>query len=281
VGDRLVVQTTASGATASFDVLGGSALGALGLQPGTVSGSERAVAIEVTGTWTGDANDAYTFTPTMDGVVGTTQGLAVEVRDASGALVATLDIGQGYTPGDELDLPNGLKVSFGLGDVSASHGDAFVVEGWADSDTSDILAAFGLNALYSGTTAVDIEVREDLRDDPQLFAASLTGAAGDNQALLELESVKDLALDALGGVTVGEAWGDFVSNVGFDIQSAENARGTEQFLLDTLVARREEVSGVNVDEELVNMVRFEQAYSAAARYIQAVNSINDELLRLI
>jgi len=281
VGDRLVVQTTASGATASFDVLGGSALGALGLQPGTVSGSERAVAIEVTGTWTGDANDAYTFTPTMDGVVGTTQGLAVEVRDASGALVATLDIGQGYTPGDELDLPNGLKVSFGLGDVSASHGDAFVVEGWADSDTSDILAAFGLNALYSGTTAVDIEVREDLRDDPQLFAASLTGAAGDNQALLELESVKDLALDALGGVTVGEAWGDFVSNVGFDIQSAENARGTEQFLLDTLVARREEVSGVNVDEELVNMVRFEQAYSAAARYIQAVNSINDELLRMI
>lgn len=75
--------------------------------------------------------------------------------------------------------------------------------------------------------------------------------------------------------------GDFVANVGFDISSAENARGTEQFLLDSLVARREEVSGVNVDEELVNMVRFEQAYSAAARYIQAVNSINDELMRML
>jgi flagellar hook-associated protein 1 FlgK len=51
--------------------------------------------------------------------------------------------------------------------------------------------------------------------------------------------------------------------------------------MESLVARREEVSGVNVDEELVNMVRFEQAYQAAARYIQAVNSINDELMRII
>lgn len=281
VGDRLALQTTTTGTSASFDVLGGSALAALGWSSGTVAGAERAVAVEVTGTWSGAANDAYTFTPTMDGTIGTTDGLGIEVRDASGALVATLDVGVGYTPGSEIALPNGLKVSFGLGDLSAAHNDAFVVEGWADTDTSDALAALGLNALYTGTGAADIAVREDLRDDPSLFAASLTGASGDNQVLLDLVAVKDLEIDALGGVTVGDAWGDFVANVGFDISSAENARGTEQFLLESLAARREEVSGVNVDEELVNMVRFEQAYSAAARYIQAVNSINDELMRML
>jgi flagellar hook-associated protein 1 FlgK len=203
------------------------------------------------------------------------------VRDASGALVTTLDLGPDYTPGEELELPNGLKVSFGLGELSATHNDAFVAEAWADSDTSDALAALGLNALYTGTSAIDIGVREDLVDDPRLFSVGTTGASGDNRALLDLVDLKDLEIDALGGATIGDAWGDFVANIGFDIGSAENARGTEQFLMESLVARREEVSGVNVDEELVNMVRFEQAYQAAARYIQAVNSINDELMRII
>ena len=246
-----------------------------------ISGAERAVAVTMTGAWTGTTNDAYTFTPTMDGTVGTTAGLSVEVRDASGALVTTLDLGPDYTPGEKLELPNGLKVSFGLGELSATHNDAFVAEAWADSDTSDALAALGLNALYTGTSAIDIGVREDLVDDPRLFSVGTTGASGDNRALLDLVDLKDLEIDALGGATIGDAWGDFVANIGFDIGSAENARGTEQFLMESLVARREEVSGVNVDEELVNMVRFEQAYQAAARYIQAVNSINDELMRII
>ena len=281
VGDRLAMQTTTTGVAAEFTVLGGSALTELGWTTGTVSGAQRAVAVTMSGAWTGTTNDAYTFTPTMDGTVGTTAGLSVEVRDASGALVTTLDLGPDYTPGEELELPNGLKVSFGLGELSATHNDAFVAEAWADSDTSDALAALGLNALYTGTSAIDIGVREDLVDDPRLFSVGTTGASGDNRALLDLVDLKDLEIDALGGATIGDAWGDFVANIGFDIGSAENARGTEQFLMESLVARREEVSGVNVDEELVNMVRFEQAYQAAARYIQAVNSINDELMRII
>ena len=45
--------------------------------------------------------------------------------------------------------------------------------------------------------------------------------------------------------------------------------------------RREQISGVNVDEELVNMIQHEQAFGAASRFIQVVNSLNDEVLNLL
>ena len=52
-------------------------------------------------------------------------------------------------------------------------------------------------------------------------------------------------------------------------------------LVDSLKARRAEVAGVNVDEELVEMIRFEQAFAASARFIQVVQELQDTVLRLI
>ena len=51
--------------------------------------------------------------------------------------------------------------------------------------------------------------------------------------------------------------------------------------MDSLKARRAEVAGVNVDEELVEMIRFEQAFAASARFIQVVQELQDTVLRLI
>ena len=72
-----------------------------------------------------------------------------------------------------------------------------------------------------------------------------------------------------------------ISGVGFDISTADTSRNVEEYLLQNLRQRREEVSGVNVDEEMVNMIRFEQSFGAASRYIQVLNDLTADLLRLI
>ena len=51
--------------------------------------------------------------------------------------------------------------------------------------------------------------------------------------------------------------------------------------MQSLELRREQVSGVNVDEELVDLLQFEQAFEAASRYINTLNQLNDELLNLL
>lgn len=280
VGDRIAIQSVGEGATESFQITGGSALGALGLSAGTYTGQDLGVEVALSGQYSGAANDTWTFEPLGDGTIGTTPGLEVAVRNGAGAIIATLDVGDGYAPGNEIAVADGVSVSFSVGAISSSDGDAFATDVIADSDTSDLLVAFGLNAFLTGTDATTIDMRDDIRNDPRLFAASATGAVGDGGALLDMIGVQTKDVGELEG-TLGEFYGNLVGEVGFEISSTSNAQQIESFLLDSLHAQREEVSGVNVDEELVKMIQFEQAYSAAAQFLQVVTQLNDEVLALV
>lgn len=282
VADRVVLQSQGTGLSATFDVDGGSALGAFGWSAGTtVSGHQTSVGVEISGNYTGGANDAFTFVANGDGTVGTTPGLQVHVYDSQGVLVSSLDVGEDYQLGTELEVRDGIKVSFGFGQLSVSNNDVFTLDVIADSDPTDSLVALGMNALLTGTSAADIALREDIELDPSLLVTSVSGAAGDNTALLDFLTLQNTAIEELSGMTFGEFYGGLVSQVGFDIESTNEGANIENFLLDNLNARREQVSGVNVDEELVNMIQFEQAFAASSRFIQVVNNITDELMALL
>jgi len=282
VSGRVVLQTAGTGAAQTFTVAGGSALGALGWTAGTVvTGQEQGVDVSVSGAYSGSANGRWTFVPTGDGTVGETPGLSVEVRGADGALVATLDVGEGYAPGDEIELPDGVRVSFGAGELSASHGDVFGLDVVADSDQTDALVALGVNVLFTGADAASLAVRQDLQTDPQGLSLSLTGAAGDAGNALRLLELDGKALPDLGGSSLSDAYGALSSGVGLEIDGARSTREAEGLLQSSLQTRRDELSGVNVDEELVHMIEQEQAYGAASQYLRAVNDLQNELLNIL
>jgi flagellar hook-associated protein FlgK len=282
VGDRVALQSQGAGAGESFTVAGGSALGALGLVAGTVvDGHDLAASVTLDGEHQGAANQEYTFLALGDGTIGSTPGLLVEVRDAGGALVAVLDVGQGYQPGSALAFGDGLSVRFGLGELSATHGDRFVARALAESDSAGVVGALGLNAFFVGTGAADVALRADLASDPAGIATGLGGGAGDNRGALALAAVAEERLTVLDGRTVSGAWGDVVADLGFQSGSARDALEMERFLMDGLIERREQISGVDVDRELVDMLREEQSFAAASQYIQVVQQTLDELLNLI
>ena len=195
-------------------------------------------------------------------------------------VVAVLDVGSDYVPGTPLDLGDGLQASFTVGELSATDQDFLVVHALADSDTSDMLAAFGMNAFFSGSDAKSIGVSQRIVDDPSLMSASKTGGAGDNGALLQILKLQSGHVEGLNS-GFSQYFGDVVGDVGFDIETKQRAADTERYLVDSLQQRRDDISGVSVDEELVDMIRFEQAYTASARFIQVVQQITDTTLQLI
>lgn len=278
---RLVLQSVGQGAAVQFDVVAGTGLAALGLQAGTtVSGSNTSVNAQLSGSFEGENNQVWSFRPTGDGIVGSTPGLQVEVVNALGQPVATLDVGEGYVPGTALQLGSGVSVTFDFGKLSATDGDVMDVDLSADSDTADLLVGLGINSFFAGNTADTFAVSQSIIDNPLLIAASGTGANGDNGALLKMlrlqtETVGDL------GVSLTGAYGGFVSDVGSSVSTVETRLVTEISLNESLQARRESVSGVNVDEELVNLIRFEQAFTASARFLSVVQQLGDTLLQLI
>ena len=280
VGERVVLQTVGQGSTESFSIIGGTATSALGLPIGTYTGQDVGVGVTLSGEYTGDTNRNWTFEPTGDGIIGTTPGLTILVKDQTGAVVSTLEVGDSYSSGTPLAIAQGVSVAFTAGEIRASEGDVFSVDVLKDSDTSDLLVALGLNGLFQGDDATTINVIEAIQRDPRLFSASATGAVGDSGALREMMRLQTSNVPGLGG-SFGEFYSNLIGGIGFEISSTRSAAEVETFLVESLEERRQAIAGVNVDEELVNMVAFEQAFTAASRFLQVVGQLEDEVLRLI
>ena len=74
-------------------------------------------------------------------------------------------------------------------------------------------------------------------------------------------------LDDLDTNTIEDFYADIVGDIGFETAAATSALQAQTQLLSQLEADREAVSGVNIDEEMVDMVRYQQSYEAAARFL--------------
>ena len=70
-------------------------------------------------------------------------------------------------------------------------------------------------------------------------------------------------------------------NLGLQTRAAQMSRDAEQSVNESDLAARDAVSGVNLDEEAANMLRYQQAYQAAAQIISAANQMFDALLNAV
>ncbi|HLU39212.1 MAG TPA: flagellar hook-associated protein FlgK, partial [Planctomycetota bacterium] len=253
VGGRLVLRSDTSGAGATLSLTDGAGgpLAAIGLPVGTTAtGQANAVAIEVAGTYTGSDNRRLVFRPDGDGEIGATPGLTIGVFDERGNRLATLAVGAGvYEPGKPLAVMDGITVSFGGGRVSAANGDVFTLDALHDPDTTDLLAAIGMNTLFVGSDAATLAVNDAIAADPELLAAGTSGAAGDAGNLDRLLALRSLRLDGLGTANFEDFWADVVGEVGFSASAAEATAAAQDDLLAALEAQRAQVSGVDLDEE--------------------------------
>ncbi len=281
VDGKLVVASGTTGSASSLAVADGvgSPAAALGL-PASATGTDVPVAVTVTGSSNLESSQAYTFKPSGDGEIGVTPGLTVDVFDENGAFLTSLPVGEGYEPGTPLEFLEGVFVAFEPGEVEGSAGQYFDLTVPGDTDTSDILAAFGLNALFQGTDASSIDVSALLEGHPELVAGAAHGGPGDGGNFLALAAVGDLALDDFDGASINGFYNAFAAEVGSAAAGAESSLDATGLVLLTLQTQRYAESGVNPDEELLLLERFQSAYEAAARFLSVLNSLDDVLLQI-
>jgi len=282
VGGRLVMQSNIGGQLSELTLAesGGTVLNDLAMSTTTAAGREKAVKVGVEGTYTGAQNDQFTFEPEINGTIGQTDDLRVRVLDQDGNLVTTLNVGRGYEAGQPIELGNGIRVSFGPGDLSATDGQVFALDALNDSDTSDILVATGMNAFFLGSSAEDIAINESLLDNPDRLSAGLGGAAGDAGNLTRMIDLRDRDLNNLAENTIEDFYADLVGDIGFETAAARDTLSAQDQLLAQLEADRESISGVNIDEEMVDMLKYQQSYEAAARFIKVAQEMTSTLINL-
>jgi len=108
-----------------------------------------------------------------------------------------------------------------------------------------------------------------------------TGGVGDNRNALLMASLANSKLMAGGTASINDSYSSMVSDVATGTKQAELNSLSQSRVLDQAVSARESTSGVNLDEEAANLVRFQQAYQAAAQLISVANSLFDTLLNTV
>ncbi|NLX95088.1 MAG: flagellar hook-associated protein FlgK [Rhodopirellula sp.] len=147
-------------------------------------------------------------------------------------------------------------------------------------DTSGILAALGINTFFSGTSATDIAVNRDVRNDPAKFVASFGGIGYDTDIAIEMAAFLDRPLSSQSGQTLSVVYDRMIGETtqGSTVAgaTAEGARVFQQ----TLRGQKLAISGVSLDEEAVKMIAYQHSFQASARYIQTLTELLNTLVNL-
>lgn len=130
-------------------------------------------------------------------------------------------------------------------------------------------------------TASNISVNEAIRKDPNLLAASdsTTGAeVGNGKNAKNLGDVffdKEVGLD---GSSVQSFYAQAIGQLGVEGQQAIKMTDSSGTLLLSVSNRRDSISSVSLDEEMTDMIRFQQAYNASARMITVMDEALDKII---
>ncbi len=231
--------------------------------------------------YTGDEALTYEFNFLDGGTVGTdTIDIQVDVRSPAGPVLRTLtyQIDADYSPGDAIALENGLQFTLSDGGVVA--GDGFSFTAHSSMDTAGVLDALGLNVLFNGLGAGNIEVPEEMRGNTARVAGAMRPMPGDNHRFLDMSAVRLAEVAADGTATLGGYYDTLVGRIGTTRNTREVQHENQEQLVKELQNRRDAISGVSVDEEMVRMIEARTVYSGALKYISLMNQALSDLLEL-
>jgi flagellar hook-associated protein 1 FlgK len=118
-------------------------------------------------------------------------------------------------------------------------------------------------------------------DGDSLVIGDNASGVGDNRNALLLSGLQTELTLGDGALTYERAYTQIVADVGSRTRQIEINREAQSSLLRLATDARDSVSGVNLDEEAANLLRFEQAYQAAAQVISTANLMFEELLGVV
>ena len=154
-----------------------------------------------------------------------------------------------------------------------------------DKDSANFGGAFGINRFFEGDDSLTIKLRDDLAQNPSLISAHKAPNDGNNEvanAILELQSKKiNFYKDGTTyNNTIYEFYRMTTSSLANTIQNVSTKKDAAQTLYKSVSNEYYSLSGVNIDEELINLEKYQRGYQANARVITTINKMLDALFSI-
>jgi flagellar hook-associated protein 1 FlgK len=170
--------------------------------------------------------------------------------------------GSSYDVYDNTNPASPVLLEAGIAYNPATGGEVFPTPGGLD---------YGYSVKIDGAPAAGDEFSTEYN----------TEGIGDNRNALLLTATASNKLMANGTTSITDSYSSLVADVGSGTKQAELNSLAQKRVLDQVISTRASISGVNLDEEAANLIRFQQAYQAAAQVVTVANSLFDTLLNAV
>jgi flagellar hook-associated protein 1 FlgK len=266
-GSSWSLVDTASGAA--------TALSASGSGPVTLTGA----GLTLTVAGTAQAGDRFLIEPTSQAVMGFTllTGDPTRIAAAAPLVTAAATANKGSATIDAGTVPAmaaWVRANYTLAFTSAT---AYTITGSNGNSTSGTftpgtpISFNGFTVNLSGTPAVGDSFTID----------DNAAGTGDNRNALRLAGLLNTKVLGNGTLSLAGVVSAYVGTVGLQTSQAQNGATAQQSVLASAQAAQSSVSGVNLDEEAARMLKFQQAYQAAAQSIKIAETLFQSLLNAI
>lgn len=234
------------------------------------------------------SGNAITYNGWSVNITGSPQGsisgapiaASASASNSGSATIAAPTVGNPY----HANLLNKVEIRF----TSATQYEVFDVTQGVSLD-SGMTYASGGNLTYNGwTTQISNggstpkagDVFQIKNDGDAFQIQNNQGGYGDNRNALELVKL-ETRQQLMGGNDYRGVYAQMIAEVGAQGRRVESTLQSQGALLEQSTLTRESISGVNLDEEAANLVRFQQAYEASAQMVQTANALFNSLLDAI
>jgi flagellar hook-associated protein 1 FlgK len=158
-------------------------------------------------------------------------------------------------------------------EVNGVHGAAYGSKG---ASGTDFFAVGGMKGAASSLEISDA-VKKDLSS---IAAGNVPNSPGDNRALLRIADLQDAKIFEDGKSNFMDFAASIVGGLGVEVRSVNENFETQKGLVDQLNVMREQTAGVSLDEEGINMIKFQKSFDASAKMIQVADQMLETVLNL-
>ena len=196
----------------------------------------------------------------------TTSGHVLQ-KIKGGKLGAISDVYSSKIPDYQIKLDNIVTTLFNS--VNDIHSSGYTNENPPQTNIS----------FFSSYNAGDLKINKEILDNPSIIAASADGTPGNGDIAIQIADLNNQQL--MSGNTLVENYSSLISEVGSDKASSDSLSSSSELVLQQLQNQKNSYTGVSLDEEMANVIKFQRSYDASAKLISVADEMLQSLLQMV
>ena len=148
-------------------------------------------------------------------------------------------------------------------------------------DQSNISQVMGLNSFFDTLKgAEDIKLSDQIIENSNNISTGKDLIPGDNRVAIEIASLQSLPIMKDESMTFDEYYNGVLTSMGLKIQRNDSEKSHQESMVKQFKEIRSSISAVNMDEELTDMMQYQKAYEASARFINTVDRMMETVINM-